>query len=54
MVEIKATHKNGKIVFLPKKKKCIKSNLWAKYLNEDKKKAGVNQPIKITQIPLFL
>ena len=50
MIEIKAIQKNKSIVFVPKRKTCKRASLWCHYLNEDKKKDGVNHPVKSIQL----
>ena len=53
MINIKAIQKNKSIVFVPKKKTCKRAALWCHYLNEDKKKDGVNHPVKPIQLSLL-
>ena len=53
MIEIKAIQKNKSIVFVPKRKTSKQAILWCHYLNEDKKKDGVNHPVESIQLPLF-
>tara|TARA_Y100001973_G_C5055144_1_gene259797 strand:- start:94 stop:303 length:210 start_codon:yes stop_codon:yes gene_type:complete len=53
MIDIKAIQKNNRFIFVPKKKNCKRSVLWCYYLNEDKKKDGVNHPVESIQLPLF-